>query len=289
MSKKIKLRKELKDNLYIKWNQGRSLPRHDIKDKYNWTPFIHSYTTYKTYVQQVDKFVNYCYDNGYRHKDDNIILMVQSYIESLKSENKSAWTVRTAASAIAKALDIRTEDLNIKLPTRHRADIKRSREAVERDRHINPEHYKLLYTFERCFGLRKDKELSQIEAKDFVFDNNDIYVTVKGKGGKIRTVKAYGSTQEINLIKRHIILNQTGKLFHKIPSGFDAHSLRGEYAARVYHAHARNLKQLSSNEIYYCRGNKAGEHFDKKALAIVSRMLGHNRLDVVVNNYSYKF
>ncbi len=287
---KVKIRKELKDHINELYHAGISHSRKQEKDCHNWSPYIHSRATRDTYMQHIDPFADWCAKQGVKYSDQtDMKSLIAGYTNELIAEGKSAWTVRTVLSALCKASGYRTADISVELPKRQREAIKRSRQAVERDRHINPEHYKTLYIFERCFGLRHHKELETVSAASIRDDEKALYCTVVGKGGKERTVKAYGTPEEIGRIRRHIELNQSGALFSKgdIPSGFDAHALRAEYASRVYHAHAR--KEVLPEDRYICRNDKAGEVYDKKALAIVSKMLGHNRLCVVVDNYSYRF
>lgn len=61
---------------------------------------------------------------------------------------------------------------------------------------------------------------------------------------------------------------------------------RREYAQALYRAHCRDLTQLSDEQIYSCRDG-SGRHFDREAVALVSRSLGHgsDRYTYVINNY----
>ena len=77
----------------------------------------------------------------------------------------------------------------------------------------------------------------------------------------------------------------TGKVFEKIPNGADIHSYRAEYATQVYLNHARPLKTLPKDEIYYCRKDRKGTWFDRRAMLEASRALGHNRVCVVGEHY----
>lgn len=290
--KKIKIRKEMKDKLRDLYHAGINTKRGEIKDKFNHSPLIHSRKTYETYLQQAEQFADFCMKNNYKYHDEHLPEKVQEYIDYLKAQGRSAWTCSTALSAISKAFEMRMKDFAVELPKRERGQIKRSRLNVERDRHINPEHYKPIYTFERCFGLRHHKELDSIQASDFEEKDGKLICNVReGKGGRGREVEFFGSKEELTLVRRYLENHQEGLLFRKgdIPSGMDCHALRGEYCARVYHALARDIKDVPPKEQYVCRKEKAGEVYDKKALEICSKMLGHNRTCVVVDNYSYRF
>ena len=67
---KIKLRKQLKDILYKKYRDGHGKPKHEIKDIHNSTPYIHSKSTYDSYVKRVDAFCNWCKVEGITEKKE---------------------------------------------------------------------------------------------------------------------------------------------------------------------------------------------------------------------------
>lgn len=285
-----KVRCQMRNTLKGLYHMGKGVSRKEIKDAHNWTPFIHSQATFDTYMKECNKFADYCQSIGYRHIDECVDDVVYDYINGLISAGKQPHTISTALNGIAKGLNRRAESFDIALPKRERSGIVRSRNEVEYDKHINLENHKDLVTFQRCFGLRKDKELAVISIRNIEDDGKDLFCTVKGKGGKIRTVKAYGSEAEKNQIREYLKTRPEGsKLFPDIPKAFDAHAIRAEFASRVYHAHERDLDTLERKDVYICRKDKAGVRYDREALKETSRMLGHNRADVVVNNYSHKF
>ena len=39
------------------------------------------------------------------------------------------------------------------------------------------------------------------------------------------------------------------------------------------------------SQVYACRKDEAGKKLDKAAMLVCSKALGHNRIDVVANNY----
>ena len=75
------------------------------------------------------------------------------------------------------------------------------------------------------------------------------------------------------------------------------HSYRGDYATMIYKAHARDIKDIPydtinrgtgrkmQSEVYHCKKDEAGKKLDKAAMLVCSKALGHNRIDVVANNY----
>ena len=82
-----------------------------------------------------------------------------------------------------------------------------------------------------------------------------------------------------------------------VPTGMDVHGYRADYATALYKAHARRIEdipkdrinkgtgRLYSSEVYNCRKDEKGKHLDKRAMLLVSKALGHNRLDVCSNFY----
>ena len=70
-----------------------------------------------------------------------------------------------------------------------------------------------------------------------------------------------------------------------------------EYATAIYKAHARPIDQIPhdrvnkgtghryQSQVYTCRKDEAGRKLDKAAMLLCSKALGHNRLEVVANNY----
>jgi hypothetical protein len=82
-----------------------------------------------------------------------------------------------------------------------------------------------------------------------------------------------------------------------VPSGMDVHAYRADYAGALYKAHARRIEdipkdrinkgtgRLYSSEVYNCRKDERGKKLDKRAMLLVSKALGHNRLNVAADFY----
>lgn len=49
--------------------------------------------------------------------------------------------------------------------------------------------------------------------------------------------------------------------------------------------HARPIESLERAEKYICRKDKAGIVYDRRAMKIVSKQLGHNRISVIASDY----
>ena len=74
-------------------------------------------------------------------------------------------------------------------------------------------------------------------------------------------------------------------IFKEIPQNLDIHSYRASYACELYKSLERPLDSLIREQKYYCKGDMKGNVYDKKAMLKVSKMLGHNRINVIASNY----
>lgn len=285
MGKTIKLRKYLRDSLRRQYERG-----HGTKKRENGTQGrIYSHNTYNTYLRACDAFTDFCYAQGVRLPEPAKKL-VPAYVASLQAQGKSAWSIYTSISGIAKAFGCSISNFNVTLPERRRTDIKRSRQAVAGDAtvSINSEQYRILSVLSRGFGLRRS-ELQSLRVEDLqIQDDKAICHVRQGKGGKSRYTLFYGTQDELSTIKRYIEQTGEGRLFPKaIDKDIDIHAWRAQYACRVYKAVARPVGELEHSELYYCRGDLKGRVYDRHAMLQVSRLLGHNRLDIVAGHYLY--
>ena len=108
-------------------------------------------------------------------------------------------------------------------------------------------------------------------------------IGMKGKGG--RPIKApILCDKAVERIKN----TPAGQLvWHKVPSRADIHSYRADYCRTIYEMHARPIADIPKNERYYCRGDLKGVIYDKQAMSVASRALGHNRISVIAEHYLY--
>lgn len=281
----IKLRKWFKDSLHYKWTQGIGHPKE--KGLHNETPYIHSVNTYKTYRSQADHFCDWCYSQGIR-TPEAAKEAVKDYIKHLEASGKSPWTIYTAISAIAKVYGCSTTVFGIKPPKRERASVMRSRYAAVRDRQmsLHKEENKQLIDFCKSTGLRR-RELEQLHG-DALKQGTDgrWYVHVNnGKGGKERDALVIGSEKQVRAVCDRMEQAGQNLVFQHVHSKLDVHYYRSIYACDLYRSIARNPADLPAKEKYICRKDKAGIVYDRQAMAVVSRMLGHNRIDVIANSY----
>lgn len=76
-------------------------------------------------------------------------------------------------------------------------------------------------------------------------------------------------------------------VWSKLPTRADIHSYRADYCMVIYQQHARPIDVIPRKERYYCRGDLKGVIYDKRAMLVASRALGHNRIGVIAGHYLY--
>lgn len=125
----------------------------------------------------------------------------------------------------------------------------------------------------------------------------EYYVYVRnGKGGRQRFSPVIGeNTQQI--VERIQNTSAKDKVWGFVNKNADIHGYRGDYATTIYKQHARAIKDIPfdrinrgtgrryQSEVYNCRKDEAGKKLDKAAMFVCSKALGHNRIEVVANNY----
>lgn len=275
----------MRDSLRLKYEQGHRKPKNSIKDEHNSTPFIHSDVTYKTYIKACDRFSDWLKENYVTDKDEAFVL-VPEYLSYLEHSQKSAWTILLALNAIAKAYSVPTTAIKYQAPKRERVNAKRSRYSAKRDSHFSVENNKQLIDFCSATGLRRH-ELLALHGTDLIEQSDGTYKihVIRGKGGKERYVDVIGGEKEIQNVVRIMKLAKDGIVFQHVHSDMDVHYYRSIYACRAYKKLARDISTIDKADKYMCRKDKAGVVYDKKAMKYASKMLGHNRIDVIANSY----
>lgn len=245
---------------------------------------IYSSVTMECYIDYVTRFLKWARDRyGCRYLEE-----AREHVAEYLNERictKSAWTVRAEAAGIAKLYQIRMDELGVELPERKREDIVQHRDQKWIG-HFSPENHKDLVAFSQSSGLRRH-EIAKACPDDVREEaNGEVYVETVGKGGKFR--KAPCLTAEPLRIAMEAKALGKEKIFDSIPKYSPIHEFRAQYAQAMYDMLARPVDEIPQKERYACRGDKRGVVYDKKAMAQVSKALGHNRLDVVADNYLYE-
>lgn len=127
------------------------------------------------------------------------------------------------------------------------------------------------------------------------FPEQQYFIRVTEKGGRMRLAPVIGPDTEA-IVQRFQRTAPSGKVWEHVHSAADIHSYRADYAQTVYKQFARPIEDIPfdkvskngkhyQSEVYVCRKDEAGRKLDRVAMLKASKALGHNRIDVVANNY----
>lgn len=145
---------------------------------------IYSGKTMDNYIDVAGRFVRWARKiHGCRRLED-AWQFVSEYLSQRIEQEKSAWTVRLEASALAKLYGCGINDFGVALPQRQRQDVIQHRQNKWVG-HFNPDKHKELVAFGKATGLRRH-EMAAVTPED-VWTNEDGRVIVhvlQGKGGK---------------------------------------------------------------------------------------------------------
>lgn len=144
----------------------------------------------------------------------------------------------------------------------------------------------------KATGCRRE-EILRLRKEDFrkQTDRNgnetgELEVLKRGKNGIKRWCIVNPSYREFveEYISNHTTIPISGenRLFQKadIPSSMPVHDLRSDYACDLYRYF--ESKGYASGQIYHCRKELKGYHYDKGILSKVSFNLQHSRDNVVI-------
>lgn len=265
-------------------NIGES--RHQAKQEYkemlhvgehanNRTVGIHSYKTYTAYKQTSMAFIKYIRNDHKEVKDIADIKRehVIEYLQKRQNEGKSSYTISKDMAALNKLLFLGITKKDAGIRKRTYKDVTRSRLPRKHDCKYNPSNYKEQILFAKATGSRRHSVL-KVTPEDFVWkDGLPITVRLIEKGGKERYATILGLYRDE--LKSIIVSKNANKsLFQKYTKKIDNHAYRAEYAKNRY----REILGERDDQKDY-RG------FDKEVLIVLTKDIGHNRLDVLVYHY----
>lgn len=282
MAKKPSLFHQARLELEAKYAFGQS--KHDAKktgDNVNW---IYSHSTAKNYLDVSKQFTDWAKANHGVKTLAEARAVAPDYLRHRIDRGLSAWTVARDGAALGKLYGCSKNDFGVKLPERKRENLIRSRKTdTVRAGRYKPEKHKDIEAFSHATGLRRS-EAGNLCVRAIKAEEGTFKIDIKGKGGRVRWVKAFDPEAVAEILER-AKGNPEALLFEKLPSDMDLHANRAEFAQRLYEEHARDISTLSKKEKYFCRGDKLGTVYDRRAMAIVSKALGHDRLNVIASSY----
>lgn len=258
-----------------------------IRDK------IYSVNSYKTYAKHNNYFFRFCEEKYQCKTLEECHEHINEWLQSRVDAGLSASTIDTEKSGLGKLYQEPSTNY-LKTPSRAREDITRSRGYAERDRGFSLKNNAEIINFARGTGLRAF-ELAKVKGTDLKAVNGEYTLTVRGKGGKWRDVPVVGPHKQ-DIVNRCLNAGD-GRVWASVPSHMDTHGYRSDYATAIYTAYARPLEELKGetfynsktgkmeSAVYYCRGDRKGDWFDKQAMLKASEALGHSRIDVVAAHY----
>jgi integrase len=244
---------------------------------------IHSYATRDIYQKVVMRFINWCRDcHGVRDLtriDEQADELVSLYLTSRVEQNLSAWTLQTERSALRQFFQDRALADCIELPKRRRENIVRSRREAVRDANFQSLNWQPLIQFCLACGLRRE-ELRDLHVRDVYVRHSDqrlVVRVVRGKGGKWREVPVFSGREQAVLA---VVEGRDpdSHVFDRLPSNMDIHSYRRRFAQELY-------EHLSGRPLPLQEERLHSADLDEDAALVVSRCLGHNRIDIVFQYY----
>lgn len=258
---------------------------------------IYSDGTMRAYSKACMNFADYVKEQAGRHTSlENAKQYVTPYLQERIDAGKSAYTIKKDLSALSKLYHVPSSEFKIETPARQRQDITRSRENLvfseKTGRWIkdtktcygrfSEKNHQEFVNFCRGTGLRRS-EITALKGNQLIQKGDSYYLHVKGKGGRERDVPIRGKYKQEIIEKCQKAENN--RVWNKVPAHADIHRYRSEYATNYYKDIARDPKNLPRSERYCCQKELAGTWYDRKAMAEVSRALGHNRVEVIASNY----
>lgn len=147
------------------------------------------------------------------------------------------------------------------------------------------------------FGMSDvDRKELRICRDALMFDGCEYFLRLREKGGRERISPIIGPDTDA-IVERIRSTAPDDHVWQHVHSGADIHGYRGDYAKAIYRQYARPIEEIPydrihagtgrayQSEVYHCRVDERGKKLDKRAMLMASKALGHNRIEVVANNY----
>jgi hypothetical protein len=261
---------------------------------------IYSHITYENYKQHVMLFARYLKEDNIGIKNINQITpkIAHKYLEKLQNEKGyRAATIQTKSAAIAKVLNLHCNDINYGLKTKCSELPEKGRKYTNTITDKNRD----LKDFMNKTGCRSS-ESRQIKPEQIKINRKGkVFLDFKSKkeyremtkGGRGREITEIADIYQSQLlaIKKTAEEKNYDRVWQTVSDSafkhLNGHQYRREYAQNLYRKKEQeyiNKFGYQAKHDYVCRKFK-GESYNRKILQEISEQLGHNRIDVVINNY----
>jgi hypothetical protein len=262
-------------------------PKHLAKQEGIAHDGIYSWSTYHNYLTKACAFVKWAKEHHGCKTLTDARNYVDAYLQHHIDKGYSPYTQKLIACALAKLYGCSTKDFT-PTQTRHRANITRSRNSKAK---FCESRNKEFVDFCKATGLRRH-EVKHLKPENLSYDESTgryMLINIKGKGGRLRDCPIVSPEEGVveAVVERIKGTPANQLVWSKIPSRADIHSYRAEYCKSVYELHARPIHKIPDKDRYYCRGDLKGIVYDKRAMKIASKALGHNRISVIAGHYLY--
>lgn len=253
---------------------------------------IYSHRCFHDYKKSLNTYTTWVCKNHSEVKTmEQAKRYIPEYVDELREKGLSEWTVHSYVYALRSAYHCEVADLGVELKARSRADVIRNREA-EDSAIRNDERYETVVTLAKATGARR-MELLRLRKEDFRERDgkNEIEVYKRGKNGIERWCLVDPKYNDfireyINVVPTYSVGGEE-RLLRKadLPAKLPIHDCRSDYACSLYNYYMEHGK--ANGEVYSCRKDLKGWHYDKGVLEAVSFDLQHSR-DSIVIDYLWK-
>ena len=130
------------------------------------------------------------------------------------------------------------------------------------------------------------------------FDDKEqrYFVRATEKGGRMRLAPIIGP-DTVEIVGRFQRTAPEQNVWLYVHKAADIHGYRADYARALYLSYARPIEKIPydrvnrgsglpyQSQVYVCRNDESRKKLDRKAALVVSKALGHNRVDTAITNY----
>ena len=161
----------------------------------------------------------------------------------------------------------------------------------------------IIKDIDRIISISKERKLTPKErstlkiSKDaLLFEKSEYFVYLREKGGRERIAPIVGPDTDA-IVERIRGTAPDDRVFQHVHTQMDIHGYRSDYSNFIYKQYARPIETIPydkvhkgtgnkyQSQVYHCRKDEKGRELDRQAMLLASKALGHNRIDIVANNY----